>query len=198
MSPAAAPRPVKAGTRRAWSVLAVAGTVVLITGVLIAAAGEALARGTERGTPPATVAGLLLAACGLACGAALIAAAAAGVPGAQRRPGQPGVPRPFRHRGAARRPAAAREPGTLGPLSTDGPAAAGPGSADRDDPPGGRAASGGRPEPAAPRGPFEPASQRGGPAAPRTDPPAPADPGPGGQETSEEWLRSLRPGGPPG
>lgn len=173
--------PVNAATRRAWIALTVTGTGLLMAGVLMAAAGEAAAPGTERGIPGAVIAGGVLFGCGLLCGFALLATAIAGLPGARGRTAAPPLGARLRAPGPAGVP---RTPGLADDAgrqeAVPGAGAGAPGGAQQAPTAGG-----------AVRGPFEPAVPPAG--ASGTDGVSTGESA--GNETSEEWLRSLRPGG---
>lgn len=80
--------PVSTGARRVCLLLTVAGAVLLMSGVLLVAASGILAGGSL-GWRPATLVAFGLIACGLFCGAVLVAVA---VPGSRRAGGRGGRP----------------------------------------------------------------------------------------------------------
>lgn len=169
MSPAAAPVP--AGTRRAWAALCGTGTVLLIAGLVTVAAGEVLASGS--GARAAVTTGKILIVCGLLCGVALLAVVAGSRTTARQRrtaetaaPGSAAHPDDGAYRDTGAHPEGEAHPGHV--AHPGGGAYPDQGAYPEDE---ARTGRGGYPG-----GGVSPAGQDA--------------------ETSEEWLRSLRPGGP--
>ena len=84
--------------------LTVVGAVLLMVGVITVLVSEAMRVKSPHGWPGAVRLGETVAACGLGCGLALLAAAAAGRPGARRPAARPrtAAPPPFGEHVAAR------------------------------------------------------------------------------------------------
>jgi hypothetical protein len=118
--------PVSAGARRVCLLLAIAGSVLLMSGVLLVAGAGILGGAQSRGWRPATLIALGLIACGLLCGAVVVAIA---VPGGRRAGGRTrrpvGAARPRRPARLLPRPAPASRPAPeeewLQALRPDGP-----------------------------------------------------------------------------
>ncbi len=182
--------PVSAGARRICLVLAVAGTVLLMSDVLLVVASGILP-GSSRGWRPATLIALGLIACGLFCGAVLVAVA---VPGSRRagRLVSPVTAYPRRAERPGRTARSGRPARLLSrPAPETGPEGwAAPGAAPAQ---GGWAAPGGPPAQAGWAAPGAPPADGVSEPQTRTAPQAAlARPAP-----EEEWMRALRPDGPP-
>jgi hypothetical protein len=175
--------PVNAATMRLCLLVAVTGSMVLISGVLLLAVTGFLDQGQSRGWPASRFIALGLIAIGLFCGGVLVAI---GVPG-KRQAGVGRTRRPVPSARLIRRP----------PLPRRRPATAGWPVSGKRPTPGRRSAAGdwptaeGQPAPQGPPAPEARPAQEG-PPAPEARPAPGARPAP-----SEEWMRALRPNGPP-
>ena len=107
--------PAATGRMRVFVGLTVAGSVLLMVGVITVLVGEAMRVKSPHGWQGIVRLGETVAACGLGCGLALLAAAAAGRPGARR----PAV----RSRTAAQPPSESTSRAASGPASAAGPVA---------------------------------------------------------------------------
>lgn len=183
--------PVSAGARRVCLLLAIAGSVLLMSGVLLVAGSGVLGDDQSRGWRPATLIALGLIASGLFCGAVIVAIA---VPGSRRAIGRtrppPRAARPGRPARLLPRPAPETMPGPEAwPASAPPPAQAG-WPAPKSPPPAGAPV------------PQARAAAEAAPPAPEAQPapaprPAPRQPPEARPAPEEEWMQALRPDGPP-
>jgi hypothetical protein len=181
--------PVNAGTRRVCLLVAVTGSGVLMSGVLLLAVTGFLGQGQSRGWPASRFIAVGLIAIGLFCGGVLVAI---GVPG-KRQAGASRTRRPAPSARLIRRPPLPRRRAAAEGWPVSGDRLA-PGERPTAE---GQPAPEGLPTPGAPPGPGAQPAPDAPPAA-EVWPTPEARPAPEGRpDPSEEWMQALRPQGPP-